>query len=284
MALTPAEVTELFLLSTARGYNLSEKAERVRSVQDLEVLFLRICRELQPDLFVEAGAKDAETSRRARKYVNGRIVAFEANPFTYENFRSKDNLSRNVEYLHRALSDRDGDVSFNVRVVDGRNAADGKGSLLQSHDGTVGYTKVTVAGSRLDTFFPPASFRRWASWVDVEGASKQALTGASEILDQCEAIYIEVSDRATWEGQWLTGDVIDYLDRFGLVPMARDFQSRYLYNMLFVRREYIRQDRIRLFLIEYFGRNAVGTGGGSPDLYAIEMKTLQEGTKVDTPG
>jgi len=247
------DVLDLSLLQSARSYDLSVKAERLRSVSELEYLFFRIVRELDPDLFVEAGAKDGSTSRRARKYLPlATITAFEANPFTYRRFESAFSAgSGKISYLHRALSDADGEVTFNVRVVNGKPAADGQGSILTSQDTSVGHQAVTVNASRLDTFFPADTFNRCAIWMDVEGASRQVLKGATSILPQVDALFIEVQDRPGWENQWLSSDVMQFLADFDLMPICRDFQARYLYNILFLRSVNLRNDRVRLFIAEH---------------------------------
>ncbi len=249
--------TELTLMSTARHYNLALAEGREQSVSDLEALFFRACRELQPDIFVEAGAKDAASSRRARKYVNGKVVAFEASPLNYNRFKSLDNKSLNVEYIHSALSNNDGEITFNIRVIDGTPVADGQGSIARGSGDTVNHKPVLVKSHRLDTYFPSDSFNSWVSWVDVEGASEHVLGGAEGILSKCEAMFIEVSDQPSFDGEWLTWEVVDYLARFDLVPVARDFQSRYQYNLMFIQKKHIRNARIRLFLIEYLGGNTV---------------------------
>lgn len=272
MPLTVTDIAELFLMSTASRYDLTKREERVRSVQSLEHLFFRVCRELQPDLFVEAGANDPETSRRARKYINGRIVAFEANPIAFEKFVSDANTAKRVEYIHAALSDADGETTFNVRIVDSEPVADGKSSLIREIDETVEYQKFVVNAHRMDSYFPSDSTGHWVMWVDVEGASEYTLKGAAAILDRCDAVYIEVNDRPIWQDQWLAEDVINFLDDYDLVPVARDFQSRYQYNILFLKRRLIRNPRIRLFLIEYFGETTIGVGGGSPDLFALDQQ------------
>jgi FkbM family methyltransferase len=159
---------------------------RKRSVEALETLFFDLCRELAPDLFIEAGAKDAYASRRIPEGLpNARVVAFEANPFTFKRFKKKiDYRAQGVEYIHRALSDSEGTVTFNVRIVDGRMSSDGQGSMLVATRSKVGTTPVEVASSRIDCFFPPESFGRCAIWIDVEGASREVLRGASGILDK----------------------------------------------------------------------------------------------------
>jgi len=262
--MTPTDLLDLALFHSATCYDLSRRSERQRSVIELEHLFFRILRELGPDLFIEAGAKDGATSRRARRYLpRARITAFEANPHTHARFAPLHAAHpEGISYLHRALSDADGTVSFNVRIVGGRRSADGQGSLLAAQDSAVGHQRVSVPASRLDSWFPPGSFGRCAIWMDVEGASEQVLTGGEGILGQIDALFIETQDRAHWDGQWLAGEVRDYLARHDLVPFARDYQSRYQYNVLFLNAAHLRNARIRLFLSEYLSAARYGADSG----------------------
>ena len=114
-------------------------------------------------------------------------------------------------------------MTFNVRVVDGRMSSDGQGSMLVSTRSKVGTTPVEVASSRIDSFFPPDSFGRCALWIDVEGASREVLTGASGILHKVDAMFVEVEDRETWKGQWLGKDVRAFLLDHDIIAVGRDF-------------------------------------------------------------
>ena len=249
---------DLALFNQASNYNLLDKKDRLRSVSDLEKLFFRIVTELSPSLFVEAGAKDASASRRARRHLSdARIVAFEANPHTYKRFSDPEkNNTQRIEYTHMALCDYTGDVTFNVRKIEGRASADGSGSLLKSQSADEDNIAVTVNCTRLDSFFDGHEADGLTIWMDVEGANKPVLTGADKLFPKIKALFIEVQDRPLWEGQWLTRDVSTYLHSKGLVPIARDFQSRYLYNILYVQKDIIWQPRVRHFLSEHlsYGR------------------------------
>lgn len=260
MAISLIDTLDIGMFSVAQSYDLSRKEERQRSVSNLENLFFRTIRELKPDVFIEAGAKDGGTSRRARTYLpDAKITAFEANPYTYERFApSFKDKSDGVTYLHRALSDADGQVTFNVRVFGGKPSADGQGSMLKSQEATADSKAVTVAASRLDSHFKPASFDRCAIWMDVEGAYEMVLKGGKGILNKIDALFIEVEDRSTKQGQWLAGNVMDYLADFDLMPLARDFQTRYQYNVLFLNRRNLRNDRVRLFFAEFLSAARFG--------------------------
>lgn len=240
---------DLAMMATACKYNLADKAEGQRSVRDLSRLFFHLAKSLGVDLFIEAGAKDAESSRQARRMLSPkRVVAFEANPFVHQRF-AKANRIASVEYEHLALTDKPGTVTFNVRrAQDGTPLADGQASLLKRADeSATGFVEVAVKATTLDAYFRGYDFERAALWIDVEGASHAVLSGGCSVLDKAAVVIIEVEDRRYWgEDQWLRPDVLSFLYDRGLVPVARDFQSRYLYNIVLVRSDLLETvDRVR---------------------------------------
>lgn len=233
---------DLAMLANAANYDLRGRTERLRSAGDLAGLFHRAVRAARPDLVVEAGAKDAEASRRARRYLDAstRVVAFEASPYVHERFREQNTGgSHPIEYRHLALSDAPGQVTFHVRRrKDGRPMADGRGSLrsMQEKHHRHGYEQVVVEATTLDAFFEVSEIDSCALWVDVEGASQEVLTGGHELLSKTDALLIEVEELGEWKWgrTWTVTDVCDHLFDYGLIPVARDYQSRYQYNVLFV--------------------------------------------------
>lgn len=249
------QIVDLSLFASAAFYVLDDKAERNRSVADLENFFFRLLGVLKPELFIEAGARDGASSVRARRNTeNSRIVAFEANPLNYELHKNDKRLAdANVEYVHKALGDKSGEITFNVQIVGGKDRANGQGSMLH-REAAEGEKPVTVDSVRLDEFFQTDSFKGCCIWMDVEGATQQVLEGALNILSKVDVLYVEVEDRPYWHGQWLSSDVMSYLYDFDLVPVARDFQSRYQYNILFISRETLKRDRVRFVLAEHISR------------------------------
>jgi hypothetical protein len=95
---------DLALMSTAVKYDLSLPAEKLRSVRELVRLFFHLTAIFEVDLFIEAGAKDAETSRYAYRKLRPRprIVAFEANPLVYERFSPINAPFVEFSYEHKA--------------------------------------------------------------------------------------------------------------------------------------------------------------------------------------
>lgn len=217
--------------------------QRSRSVAALVELFFDVVAKDQPDLFIEAGAKEASASRRARTVCPAAtVVAFEANPYTHRRFAAQLDAV-GVRYVHQALSDTVGEATFNVLLTEaGDPAADGQGSLLARSSPGRAEMPVTVATIPLDTYLaghglaPSAT----AMWVDVEGATALVLRGAIATLGTAIAVMVEVEERPVWGAdQWLAQDVVRWLAGRGLVPVARDYQSRYQHNIIFVRASHV---------------------------------------------
>ncbi len=230
---------DLVMLATAAKYNLDDRSQRARSNTNLVRLFFDLAGLAGIDLFVEAGAKEAGASRRARRrFSNARVVAFEANPYTYDRFAGRNS---EIEYVHLALSDSAGPVTFNLpRDERGAPTADGQASLLKRDaaptDRERGFEEVTVDGTTLDAFLADSNYENAAVWIDVEGACGFVLPGARELLAKAAVLIVEVEDHEYWGmQQWLREQVVSYLFDSGLVPVARDFQSTHQYNIVFVR-------------------------------------------------
>ncbi len=238
-------VSVVFGRSVNLGLVSSER--RLSSVASLVELFFSLVDDLSIGRFVEAGAKEAGASQRAAvQRPQCDVVAFEANPFTYRRFEQRMGRT-SVEYLHLALSDHPGVVTFQVRLdADGSPIADGQGSLHARSAYEPGYHEAQVEAVTLDAFFAARDggrlmSARTALWVDVEGASAQVLRGGVELLRMTDLVMIEVEEIRAWDEQeWLEADVVRFMADHGLVPIARDIQSRIQFNIVFVRAELAR--------------------------------------------
>jgi FkbM family methyltransferase len=189
---------------------------------------------------------------------SARVVAFEANPYTYRLFA---NQNTQFEYLHLALSDSIGPVTFHVhRDAEGAPIANGQGSLLRrdkiTADHERGFHEVTVEATTLDAFFAGSQFRRAALWIDSEGGLKFILPGTREVLRRTALMLVEVEDQNFWGADhWLREHVVSYLYDLGFVPVARDFEFIHQYNIVFVRSELLTgATRMRLALARFVSR------------------------------
>lgn len=245
-------LTDLYrqqLLWTAAHYDLAVKKERIRSVMELENYFIRLCNVVQPEIFIEAGAHDGKLSGRMRRYLKtAHILAFEANPENYSAHKDAKHIQGlNIEYINKALSDKAGTLDFNI-LEDGRGHADKQGSLISRAEDTSSRS-VSVEAVRMDEYVTPGS-GSVGIWIDVEGASGQVLRGMEKLLPDVSVMFIEVEDRHYWENQWLARDVTSFLLEHGLRPIARDYQSRYQHNMIFVSEATLRKDIVQHVMSE----------------------------------
>lgn len=70
-------------------------------------------------------------------------------------------------------------------------------------------------------------------------------------------MIIEVEDQAYWDGAWLYSDVLSFLLSFELIPVVRDFQSRFQYNVIFAKNDAFDHAEFRWHYASFL--SAVGT-------------------------
>jgi FkbM family methyltransferase len=234
-------------------FDVADRAARQRSVDRVVDLFFDVVGAAGVERFVEAGAKDAAASRRAATVpAVSEVVAFEANPYTYERFESAVS-DAGVIYEHLALADRSGSVEINVRLHDdGSPIPDGQASLLWRDNHPAGHRGLAVTAVRLDDYFADRPNAATAVWMDVEGATSVVVAGAAELLQTVDVLMVEVEERPMWDGQqWCRREVVDAMRMCGLVPVARDRQARDQYNLVFVRRTRLHEPPISAVLDRY---------------------------------
>ena len=149
---------ELQLKSIAANFNLYEEGGREKSAKALRELFFGLTRTLSPDLFIEAGAMKAESSLRVKKLCpDARIMAFEANPYNFEKYSKEfDYSAQGIEYIHYALSNSPGLLTFNIiKSIDGniQNKNTGRNSILERAQDNIDYERVKVPSTTLDIIF-----------------------------------------------------------------------------------------------------------------------------------
>jgi FkbM family methyltransferase len=231
----------LRLAYTSVNYDLRQRSERSRSASDLRELFIDITATLDRPIFLECGANDAALSRRMRKKVpHCEVIAFEANPETFRTFGARhDFMAEGVDYRNLALAAKDGRIPFRMYTSIGDEKlakTDGRHSLLLRHVDSE-YVETEIEARTLDGLFEHQADRRFSILIDVEGATHLVLAGATELLKRTDVLIIEVEAVPYWQGQWLAGDVVRFLEERGMHPIARDFEYREQYNLVFVRED-----------------------------------------------
>jgi FkbM family methyltransferase len=220
---------------------------RLRQVEHrLIEVWRTLCRRIEPTMTLEIGAHEATFSRWvAETFPAARVMAFEANPHVHEKYAAELAGTR-VDYRNLAVGPVTGEVTLNLPTDIG-----GKERELTSRMASLGIhtesgdnVQVTVPSVRLEDHVAPSGDDAVVAWIDVEGANEPVLTGAGSVLDRVKAVFIEVEKRTTWEGQWLDTDVAHFLAGYDMVPIVRDLQKPYQYNVIYVRSPLVHQPKV----------------------------------------
>jgi len=247
---------DLALLHTASRFDLSDQVGRSASALWLRELFIGLLKELKPQLVLELGAAEASFSRNMSELLAGaEIHAFEANPHVHARHRERAEAA-GVHYHNLAVGPEPGRTAFQIGVSrDGQPLKPTKtsNSVLQKPRG-VEYRSVEVEMASVDAFTEQNGLadRSCAMWIDVEGLAYQVLSGARRTLKATVALLIELEDKAFWSGQVLAPEVKSLLWDAGFVPVARDFEYRGQYNVLFVALPHLNRAQVRRTLEEAF--------------------------------
>lgn len=195
--------------------------------KDLADKFISLQEKIKPDIYIEVGAFDAEFSRTIySKIPNAKIWAFEANPYVH----SKNYPILGIEYINKAVSDRVGSIEFEIQKDVQPDAVNN--SIMKRNEDKP-YEYIMVESITLNDIL--SEFSNICLWIDCEGANREVLLGASEILSKVSSIFIEVEQIEYWKDQWLDTDVIGYLESFGFKLIDRDYQYPGQYNCIFIR-------------------------------------------------
>ncbi len=197
-------------------------------------LFYYLLRRLKPALILDVGSRNGSDALAFRAACpQARIVAVEAHPVLARRMQGDPALARaRVEVLHCAVSDADGEATFTVYQGERR-----LGSLMDPGQRPVAEA-LRVPTRRLDGIPGLVGAGRTALWIDVEGATYQALQGASRLLDSVILLHTEAEWEPVWAGQKLAGDLEQLLARHDLVPFFTGMKRRVPQgNIVFARRE-----------------------------------------------
>ena len=196
---------------------------------DLSNKFIDLQETLKPSIYIEVGAFDAEFSKIIlSKYPDAKIWAFEANPYVYE----KNYPIDNINYINKAVSDTLGFIQFELQKDTEKAAVNN--SIMKRNE-VKEYEYISVESLTLNSLF--SEFNNICLWIDCEGANREVLMGASNILSKVSSIFIEVEKTEYWKDQWLDNDVKKYLAKFGFVLFDSDTQYQDQYNCIFIKNE-----------------------------------------------
>lgn len=219
---------------------------------------------IRPNFFFEIGAFTAQTSAKVKiENPKTQCFAFEANIYNFNHFSSHSRFKDlNVNYLNLAISDQTKKVNFFVQKSISGSEVDAikpNNSLLVRNQANVEYEKVLVQSYQLDDFIIKQEIElnensRISLWIDVEGAGLSVLKGAELALNNTACIFIEVEEKKYWKGQALSNTIMKYLIKKNFIPIARDFETPFQYNVMFIKQEILLNSAYKTCRTNYFNK------------------------------
>jgi FkbM family methyltransferase len=247
-------------LNAAVGHLLARDVNLSSVAQDgadgnlvLRQAFLSLIALLRPTVFCDIGANDGSIALAVRAIAPAcAVFGFEANPRIHAR-HAASMAAQNIAWKNIAVADTSGRLpvfaprTLSRAYVNGsvvpasivETEDTGKTSLLMRNEEAT-YERFDVEARTLDDLFPEGTpkggERRFLLWIDVEGAADKVLMGASTVLRDTLAIFVETENFDFWRDQKPCGDILDLLYRKGFLPLARDREyGDKQFNMLFVR-------------------------------------------------
>ena len=209
---------------------------KILGVKELDDKFYSLIEEKKPDLFLEIGSYDAQTSNKVKGIVpDCKVVAYEASPYNYKKFLGTH--QNDIEYLNLALSNYVGDTTFYVQLSNnGRLLPKTKknNSILKRTESNVVYENIKVKVETIDNMFAD-EYNNIAMWIDVEGVGYEVLLGARALLERTNLIKIEVESREFWKEQYIDQKIISLLESLGFTYMYKDQERDGQYNIIFLK-------------------------------------------------
>lgn len=133
-----------------------------------------------------------------------------------------ENKNINIYYTSGGGSDTLKHDIVGLRKLDGKLKSRFNSKPLESFLQKVKINdELEVQALTLDTVLETSEFRYDFLKIDVQGAEKQVLQGATSYLSSghCLGLLIETYTIRMFQGQWLQSEVIKYLSQFGFVPV-----------------------------------------------------------------
>ena len=235
-------------------YSRSIDFLRAKSTLLLRKLFLDLCDDCAVKNLLEIGAHEASIScdfLKSNSSNDRRALAYEANPVTYKELTMQAE-SFGVEVYNSGISSAVGELEFNIPLEgDTGKLTPSNASFLTRNDDQTKYHKLNVPTDTIDHVFDSRSILgTCALWIDVEGFAHEVIKGATLALisKQVAFLQIEVEAIQYWHEQETYERIFADLSECGFIPMARDFETRYQYNVIFGRQEMVDTSKTRVKL------------------------------------
>ena len=206
-----------------------------KSVQKISSLARDI---LKGDIRVvfEMGANDCEdTIGFAGEFPSATIYAFECNPATIPLDKKKIGSFKNIVFIEKAISDKEGPLTFFPTT----NGNTGASSLFKESGEypveTYNQREVVVDATTISAFVAERGIRGIdILWMDMQGAELMELKGSGDFIDKIKIIHAEAEFMEVYKGQPLFKEFRKYLESHGFVLYGFTHFGRYSCDAIFI--------------------------------------------------
>lgn len=194
-------------------------------------------------MICDVGALDGGDSIRMRQLVvTAKMFAFEANSRNHARYYKEVRKAR-IHYENLAITDYDGEITFNIVSESGVTDEDrkwtvaGQSSILAPVDDLKILEPIKVPCRRLDTIVLPriSDDATIALWIDAEGAGYEVILGAPEILNRTRLIKIETEIWPHLKDKKLIGDIRALPNAAGLIEIVNNDRNYGQCDLLWIR-------------------------------------------------
>lgn len=188
-----------------------------------------------------------ESVEFSKVYTEAKIVAFEANPTSYQVCLDNTKDIPSITVVNQAINDYDGLCKFypmdkEKTVTTWEDGNQGASSLYLAngaYDHIEKYVQyeIEMPCTRIDTYCEKNSIDHIdAIWMDLQGAELKALESMGSVLDTVQVIHTELEVNPMYEGQCLFKDVNIFLQDNGFSPVWGNTTATFGTDFVFIRK------------------------------------------------
>lgn len=188
-----------------------------------------------------------ESVEFSKVYAKAKIVAFEANPTSYQVCLDNTKDIPSITVVNQAVNDYDGLCKFypmdrEKTVTTWEDGNQGASSLYLAngaYDHIEKYVQyeIEMPCTRIDTYCKKNNIDHIdAIWMDLQGAELKALESMGSILDTVQVIHTELEINPMYDGQCLFEDVNAFLQGRGFVPVWGNTTATFGTDFVFIRK------------------------------------------------
>lgn len=173
---------------------------------------------------IVGGFLGSEAKEILQNYPKAQITIFECSQRYVDNLKQNYHSDKNVTIVNKAASNTNGTFTFYENSADGTGSLLKGGSFLEESYGIKQAESYEIEAITLDDYFKDQELD--VLQIDVQGAEKLVLEGATELLKKTKACFVEISVKPDLYQDGVTLDELSIFFKdngFQLALLGTDF-------------------------------------------------------------